>query len=72
MMTMRILPGDTEPFIINDPPIHTLYTDRGFWENSTIFYRNYNLDSCLAVQHLGMNIICYLLVRFDNDLLLTP
>ncbi len=72
MMFMRILPGDTEPYVPNDPPPHTLFTDRRFYENSSIFYRNFNLDSCLAVQHLGMNIICYLLVRFDNDLLLTP
>ena len=72
MMFMRILPGDTEVYVPNDPPPHTLFTNRGFWENQQIFYRNFNLDSSLKVQQLGMNIICYLLVRFDNDLLLTP
>ena len=40
--------------------------------NREIFFRNFELPSCLACQQLGMNIIGYLLVRFDKDLLLTP
>ena len=49
MFTMRILPGDTEIFAPNNPPPPpTLYTFRGFLEHNTVFYRNYNLQSCLA------------------------
>jgi len=73
MMTMRILPGDTEIFAPHDPPPPpTLFTWNGFLDHAAVFYRNYNLDSCLAVQHLGMNIIGYFLVRFDEELLLAP
>lgn len=73
MMFMRILPGDTQVFLkhFNLPP-HTLTTRESFWGNRHIFYRNFSLESCLAVQKLGMNIIGYLLVRFDKELQLTP
>jgi len=43
-----------------------------FLEKSSIFYRNFNIKSCLAAQQLGMNIVGYLLVRFDDKLLLPP
>jgi hypothetical protein len=74
MMQMRILPPDDTTFFLweeNLPP-GTLSTPRDMFYKSNIFYRNFNLKSCLAVQQLGMNIVGYLLVRFDKDLLLTP
>jgi hypothetical protein len=73
MFTMRILPGDTE-MASTLPPITPpyFYTNKVFWDNSRIFFRNYNLPSCLACDQLGMNIIAYALVRFDKDLQLAP
>jgi len=71
---MHILPGDTQigatrpDLKTNDP----LFTNQIFISNSGVFFRNFTLPSCLAAQQLGMNIIGYLLVRFDKDLLLTP
>jgi hypothetical protein len=73
MMFMRILPGDKSFFMTYRPiPPGTLYTDTAFVEKQSIFYRNFNLDSALAVHRLGMNIITYLLVRFDDKLQLAP
>jgi hypothetical protein len=74
LMTMRILPGDTtmegtNPKFGSGSP---LYTFGSFWYNSSIFFRNYTLPSCLDAHRMGMNIIGYLLVRFDKDLLLAP
>jgi len=75
MFTMRILPGDTEimgerlPLGWTGPP---LLTNGLFLRNNNIFFRNFTLPSCLACQQLGMNIIGFMLVRFDKDLLLTP
>jgi hypothetical protein len=71
---MRILPGDTKmqgvwPDLKSKSP---LFTSATLWRNSNIFFRNFQLPSCLAAQQLGMNIIGYMLVRFDKDLLLTP
>ena len=73
MMDMRILPGDTEQHLPerHDPP-HTLATELQFWDHRNIFYRNFEIQSCLDVQKMGINIVGYMLVRFDNDLLLTP
>jgi hypothetical protein len=73
MMFLRILPGDKGP----DPDFrpsskHPLYSYFYFLTNAHIFYRNFQFDSALDVQKLGMNIVAFLLVRFDNDLLLTP
>jgi Domain of unknown function (DUF4159) len=74
MFWMRILPGDTayqgtHPSKTSNSP---LFTSGWFVSNSRIYFRNFNLPSCLACDQLGMNIIGYLLVRFDKDLLLTP
>ncbi len=71
MMFMRILPGDKTFFATYKPvPAGTLYTNNAFLEKGTVFYRNFDLKSSLAVHRLGMNIISYLLVRFDDKLLL--
>jgi hypothetical protein len=75
MFSMRILPGDTQimgdrlPLGWTGPPLVTYGL---FLGNSGIFFRNFTLSSCLASQQLGMNILGYMLVRFDKDLLLTP
>jgi hypothetical protein len=71
---MRILPGDTQ-MERTSPNLRTtspLFTSGVFLDNSGVFFRNFTLPSCLAAQQLGMNIVGYMLVRFDKDLLLTP
>lgn len=72
MMFMRILPGDKDIYVRDIVPPHTLFTNQYFYYNKDVFFRNFTLDSCLAVQQLGMNIIGYMIVRFDDQLLLTP
>jgi Domain of unknown function (DUF4159) len=74
MFTMSILPGDTAmgPIFSTKKNPTNLLTWRVFLEKHVIFFRNYELPSCLACDQMGMNIIGYLLVRFDKDLLLTP
>lgn len=72
MMFMRILPKDTEIYIKDVVPPNTLYTQQSFWYNRDVFFRNFDLGDSLAVHHLGMDIVAYLLVRFDDVLLLAP
>lgn len=74
MMTMHILPGDKVPgsWMHLKTDISPLVTYEIFWKNGGIFFRNYDLEHCLACDQLGMNILGFLLVRFDKDLLLTP
>jgi hypothetical protein len=72
IMFMRVLPGDKEAYIKDEVPPNTLFTDQTLWNNRHVFYRNFDLGNALAVHRLGMNIIAYLLVRFDNVLLLAP
>jgi len=71
---MHIMPGDTEvgaTYVLKDATT-PLITNETFWTNRGVFFRNFSLPSCLAAQQLGMNIVGYMLVRFDKDLLLTP
>jgi hypothetical protein len=73
MFSMHILPGD---FAVGSiwPDLKTgspLVTNGTFWDNKTIFFRNFTLPSCLGCQQLGMNILGYMLVRFDKDMLLS-
>ena len=74
LFCMHILPGDLTyagdlPNLkLKDP----LYTFGTFSHNKSIFFRNFELPSCLLSQQFGMNIIGYMLVRFDKDLLLAP
>jgi hypothetical protein len=73
---MRILPGDASyqtPYWnlgVGIPP-NTLYTDHDFDSKKDIFFRNFQLSSCLAVQQLGMNIIGYFITRWNDKLLLS-
>lgn len=68
---MHILPGDKEYDTSYDPPKFTLFTYTVFMQHPT-FFRNFTLESALAANQLGMNIIAFLLMRFDQDLLLAP
>ena len=73
LFCMEILPGDTamgDTWVM--PGGSPLYTNGAFLWNSSLFFRNFTLPSSLQAQKLGMNIISYLLVRFDSDLLLSP
>jgi hypothetical protein len=73
MLFMRILPGDKEVYLPPKVlPPDTLYTDYDFWVHRDVYYRNFDLESALAAHRLGMNIVAYLLVRFDDKLVLTP
>jgi hypothetical protein len=74
MMQMRIVPPDDVKYFApaRPQPPGTLFTPRDMILRSTVFYRNFTLPSCLAVQQLGMNIIGFLLIRFDKDLMLPP
>jgi len=74
MFFMYILPGDTQigPDRPNLKTKDPLFTNGSLLDNKNIFFRNFELPSCLAAEQLGMNIIGYMLVRFDKDLLLSP
>jgi hypothetical protein len=77
MLSMRILPGDT---VMkrggrrrdDTNPLDLLTTSEALFHNKNIFFRNFELPACLECDKLGMNIIGYMLVRFDKELLLTP
>jgi hypothetical protein len=74
MFCMRILPDDATmgPCDLlpgTQPPLVTSWL---FLSNSNVFFRNFQLPACLACDRLGMNVVGYLLVRFDKELLLTP
>ena len=73
LFCMHILPGDTQigPGWADPASGSPLFTFDLFNLNGD-FFHNFTLPSCLAAHQLGMNIIGYLLVRFDKDLLLTP
>jgi hypothetical protein len=71
MMFMRINPGDTSFFLTYKPvPDGTLFTNTAFVQKQTTFYRNFDLKNSLAVHHLGMDIVTYMITRFDDKLLL--
>ena len=72
LYTMRILPGDDKiqgTYSTTDSP---LVTPGVFLYNRAIFFRNYTLPSSLAAQHLGLNIVTFLITRFDDELELAP
>jgi hypothetical protein len=77
MMTMALAPGrdDTEAafngFEEYDKA-HPLFTPFNYIWHAPTFYRNYSPAAGMAVFQLSMNILAHLLIRFDDDLLLTP
>ena len=72
LYAMRILPGDSQiQGARPDPKSQSpLFTSGMFLNNRNILFRNFTLESSLSVHRLGMNIVTYLLTRFDDDLLL--
>jgi hypothetical protein len=72
LCTMRILPGDAQIQGTYPAPDSPLVTSGLFLSNRTIYFRNYTLPSSLAVQHLGLNIVTFLITRFDDELQLAP
>jgi hypothetical protein len=73
MFTMLIMPGDTVMGSDRPPKDGSpLRTDHTFLVHNQLFFRNYSLEGCLQSQRFGMNVIGFLLVRFDRDLLLAP
>lgn len=71
ILFLRILPGDKAADLANPPYKAPLHTNMGMWGHHAVFYRNFGLESSLAAHRLGMNIVTYLLTRF-NDQLATP
>jgi len=72
MMFMRINPGDENYFMSYKPtPPGTLFTNTAFVEKRSVFYRNFDLKSSLAVHRMGMDIITYMITRFDPTLLMS-
>jgi hypothetical protein len=73
---MRILPGDAQMADwhpnMKSKPFSPLFTSPTVLFNQDIFFRNFTLQSSLAVHRLAMNIVAYLLTRFDDELLLSP
>jgi hypothetical protein len=49
-----------------------LYTPGGFTYHATTYFRNYAPASAMASYKLSMNILVYLIHRYDDELLLTP
>jgi hypothetical protein len=77
MMTLALAPGrdDTEANYNGWnfwAPEHPLFTPNDFTWHAPTFYRNYAPGPAMEVYKLSMNILAHLLIRFDDDLLLTP
>jgi hypothetical protein len=71
LLYMYIEPGDAAAGPAYPTPTQPLFTNPPFDYNH-LFFRNFTLASSLDAHRLGMNILAYLLVRFDNDLQLAP
>ena len=74
LYAMRILPGDTTIQLgrlppDTQPPLTTNYL---LQSHRTVFFRNFTLESSLAVHRLGMNIVMFFLTRFDDKLQVSP
>jgi hypothetical protein len=77
MMTLALAPGREETEANYNgwnwyDPTHPLFTPNDFTQHAPTFYRNYAPGSAMSVYKLSMNILAHLLIRFDDDLLLTP
>lgn len=72
LYTMRILPGDRQVQGTQPAPGSPLVTPGTFLYNRQLYFRNFTLPSSLAVQHLGLNIVTFLITRFDDQLQLAP
>lgn len=67
ILFLRILPGDKAADLA-EPPKTPLHTNMGMWARHEVFYRNFSLESSLAAHRLGMNVVTYLLTRFNDQL----
>ncbi len=72
MMYMHILNGDTQIDLSNPVKYPGYITNRFMWDRRGLFYRNFSVPASIECQRMAMNIIGFLLVRFDKDLLLAP
>jgi hypothetical protein len=77
MMTLALAPGRDETEANYNGwsywrPEHPLFTPNNFTWDAPTFYRNYAPAPAMSVYKLSMNILAHLLIRFDDDLLLTP
>lgn len=74
LYAMRILPGDRQIQLGRlDPKTQPPLTTSSFIQSHrTVFFRNFTLESSLAVHRLGMNIVTFFITRFDDKLLLGP
>jgi Domain of unknown function (DUF4159) len=72
LYSMRILPGDEQIQGTLPTPDSPLTTSGLFLGHRGLYFRNFTLPSSLAVQQLGLNIVTYLVTRFDNELQLPP
>jgi hypothetical protein len=74
LYALRILPGDKS--IEGDHPdrksTSPLFSNGTFLHNQNVFFRNFTLPSSLEVHKLGLNIVTYLITRFDDQMLLDP
>jgi hypothetical protein len=72
LYAMRVLPGDTQIAPTSNSRRYTspLITSGSLLSNNNIYFRNFTLESALAVHRLGMNIVIHLLTRFDDELIL--
>lgn len=69
LFAMRILPGDTKMQLGRPLPNGDQLTTNWFiHSHRNVVYRNFSLDSSLAVHRLGMNIVQYFITRFDDQL----
>ena len=77
LMTMVLQPGRNESEAQADnrnywTADHPLFTPASFRWNATAYYRNYEPSSVMASDKLAMNILVYLLHRYDDELMLPP
>lgn len=73
LYAMRILPGDMKIQLGRpDPKAPPLTTPYLIQSHRSVFFRNFTLESSLAVHHLGMNIVTFFITRFDEKLQLGP
>jgi hypothetical protein len=69
MAYLRILPGDQA----YEGGWHrglTLWSSEEFLNNNKLFFRNFDLPACYQSQRLGADIIGYLIIRWDDVMLL--
>lgn len=77
MMTLLLKPGRNDREARMDPqnhwmPGHPLFTPGNFTRHAATFYRNYAASSAMPSYKLSMNILVYLMNRYNDELLLTP